>query len=49
VPPLAVLIVGVFTATPLPAAHATTSVTPGVPGEQKPVLIFEALQPVRVM
>jgi hypothetical protein len=47
-PPLAVLIVGVFTAIAVagsPRHHLRHG--RAFPGEQKPVLIFEALQPAR--
>ena len=47
-PPLAVLIVGVFTAIAVagsPRHHLRYG--RAFPGEQKPVLIFEALQPAR--
>src|SRR5262249_58672485 len=47
-PPLAVLIVGVFTAIAVargPRHHLRHG--RAFPGEQKPVLIFEALQPTR--
>src|SRR5438874_5294531 len=47
-PPLAILIVGVFTAIPVagsPRHHLRQG--RAFPGEQKPVLIFEALQPAR--
>src|SRR6185312_10024998 len=47
-PPLAILIVGVFTAIAVagsPGHHLRHG--RAFPGEQKPVLIFEALQPAR--
>src|SRR5207237_8771185 len=47
-PPLAVLVVGVFTAITVagsPRHHLRHG--RAFPGEQKPVLIFEALQPAR--